>query len=69
MGYKKFTDEQLNEVLQRIVLARRNTERQILEGKEDKTKLYRFLGELQGERSLILAEMRRRQPQQYIAPR
>nr|WNL49959.1 hypothetical protein MarFTMF_443 [Marseillevirus sp.] len=69
MGHKKLTDEQLADALQRIILAKRKAEREVANENRDKSKLYKFLGELEGERSLILAEMRRRQPQQYIAPR
>ncbi|BAU80057.1 hypothetical protein A9K97_gp294 [Tokyovirus A1] len=69
MGHKKLTDEQLADALQRIVLAKRKTERDISGERGDRSKLYRFLGELEGERALILAEMRRRQPQQYMTPR
>ncbi|AVR52859.1 hypothetical protein MarSH_154 [Marseillevirus Shanghai 1] len=69
MGYKKLTDEQLADALQRIVHARRKTEREIEEGRGDMKRLYGFLGELVAEKAKILEEMRRRQPQQYIAPR
>ncbi|ALH07099.1 hypothetical protein PMV_401 [Port-miou virus] len=61
MGYKNFSKEQLEDLLQRILDARKKTERNISEGKGDRTKLYGFLGELKGEEIRVLEEMRRRQ--------